>query len=116
MVIRKHTAQNEKNYQPAGRAILPGKVLEISIWKGLAIVASTFLAGLGGSLFIKFNLALSLPGRVDAIEKEVAVMQTSFMPLNLSLEKWKNSDAALVTINKKLDQIESKIDDIRKAL
>lgn len=91
------------------------KAWQALVW-GFCIVAGAFLAGFGGSLFVRFNLSLSLPGRVDAIEKELTEVQTKFMPLDLSTEKWKTNESNHVTIEKKLDNIETKIDNIRNLI
>lgn len=94
--------------------------VHISLGKAIAwgavVVAGAFLAGFGGSLFVRFNLSLSVPGRVDALEEQVNEIQTKFMPLDLSSEKWKQNEQNHIEVSKKLDQIENKIDNIRNLI
>jgi hypothetical protein len=50
---------------------------------------------------------------ISPIEKRVVALEISiknYMPLELSLEKWKNNDASHALIEKKLDNIDAKVD------
>jgi hypothetical protein len=112
----KHTSHETEEIQEGGRfttKFSADRVVRIGIWKAAGIVFTTFVAGFGGSLFVRFNTAISLPGRVDAIEEDVISIEQSikdlkgsFMPLDMSTEKWKNNDRTHEEILKRLDLIQ----------
>lgn len=112
----KDISNETKEIQEGGRfttQFSADRVVRIGIWKAGGIVFTTFVAGFAGSLFIRFNTAVSLPGRVDAIEENITSIQTSieklkgsFMPLDMSTEKWKNNDKQHDEILKRLDLIQ----------
>ena len=74
---------------------------------GVIIAISTIL-GMGISVVNFYILASISPlaTRVEALEENNA----RFMPLDLSMEKWKNNDLQHTVIEKKLDLIDTKID------
>lgn len=119
----KNTSNETKEINEAGRfttKFVAERWVHIRAWQALSwvfiVCTGAFLAGMGGSTYIKFNTALSLPGRVAAIEKELMTTQTKYMPLDLSLEKWKQNDDSHNSLIKKLDQIDAKMDSIRNLI
>ena len=73
-----------------------------------AIIAICTILGVGIGILNFFILTSISPieKRVVALENE----QIKFMPLDLSLEKWKNNEADHTSIEKKLDILDGKID------
>ena len=57
------------------------------------------------NFYILLNIS-PIETRVKALEEN----NTKFMPLDLSTEKWRNNDAQHISIEKKLDIIDTKID------
>ena len=75
-----------------------------------AIIAICTILGVGIGVVNFYILATISPieGRVKALEE----LNKKFMPLDLSLEKWKNNDLQHTIIDNKLDLIDTKIDKI----
>ena len=48
--------------------------------------------------------------RLDAVELAIENEKSIYMPLGISLEKWKNNDTMHIQIEKKLDIMDGKID------
>ena len=73
-----------------------------------AIIAICTILGVAISV-INFYILTSISpieNRVKALEEN----NEKFMPLDLSMEKWKNNDLQHTVIEKKLDLIDTKID------
>lgn len=51
------------------------RIFRVGALQAFGIIFTTFVAGFAGSLLVRFNTALSLPGRVDANEKAINVLQ-----------------------------------------
>ena len=73
-----------------------------------AIIAICTILGVGISV-VNFYILTSISpieSRVKALEN----LNDKFMPLDLSLEKWKNNDLQHTVIDNKLNLIDTKID------
>ena len=72
-----------------------------------AIIAICTILGVGIGVLNFFILTSVAPleTRVKAIEEN----SQKYMPLDLSMEKWKNNDASHIMIEKKLDIIDAKL-------
>lgn len=92
------------------------KVVRISLYKAIAIVITAILSSAGVSIWGTLRVANTIPFRVDAIEKVVDDLPTKYMPLDLSLEKWKNNDEYHKIVIQKLDSLDTKIDSIRNLI
>ena len=73
----------------------------------LIIAVGTIIGMVIGVLnFFLLQSVAPLEKRVVAVELNMQ----NYMPLELSLEKWKNNDASHALIEKKLDNIDGKVD------
>jgi hypothetical protein len=100
---------NKNNKEPS--------VITITLNKAIIIVATSILVSAGGAIWATLAVANTIPFRVSAIENQLVEIRKTvdenndkFMPLDLSQEKWKNNEATHLTIEKKLDAIEAKVD------
>ena len=107
----------------ARREIGYERVITLSFQKAILILVTAILGSAGAAVWGTLVIANTIPFRVDALERDVISIKhtvednnTKFMPLDLSTEKWKNNDAAHVQLEKQLDSIEAKVDEIRKAV
>lgn len=88
------------------------KVVRISLNKAIVIILTSVLSSAGVSFWGGLRTANAIPFQIQAIEKEVELIKSErskLMPLDLSLEKWRQNDL-------RLDRIERKIDDIIKVV
>lgn len=53
------------------------RVFRVGAVQALGIIFTTFVAGFAGSLVVRFNTAVSLPGRVDANEKDITILKAN---------------------------------------
>ena len=72
------------------------------------IIAICTILGVGISVLNFYILTSISPieNRVRALEE----LSIKFMPLDLATEKWKNNDSQHISIEKKLDLIDTKVD------
>ena len=78
---------------------------------GVIIAICTILGMVLGLLnaYILLNIA-PLEREVKANGIAIEDFKKSYMPLDLSMEKWKNNDTMHIQIEKKLDMMDGKID------
>lgn len=114
-----HYLSDEILHRNKEGALVSNKVVRISINKAIVIVATAILSSAGVSFWGGLRLANAIPFQIQAIEKEVDEIKadhTKFMPLDLSMEKWKTNEDNFKKVEKRLDSIESKIDTIRNLI
>lgn len=111
--MKRQFLSNETYRQSKSGDLIKEKVLRIGLWQAVGIITSTFLAGVGGSLFVRFNVALSLPGRVSAVEtttsssaKDIAWIKESYMTKELANERTQNVERQFKEILSRLDLIQ----------
>jgi hypothetical protein len=83
------------------------KVFRISLNKAIISVLGIIAISALGSVWATISLFNSVPFRVDAVENQIVEMRKSFMPLDLSMEKWKNNDKQHEEIIRRLDVIQT---------
>ena len=92
------------------------RVIRISVYKAISILVGAVLASAGASIWGTLRVANTIPFRVDALEKIVSQVPTKYESIELSDEKWKRNAADLARIEKKLDSIDEKLDNIRNLI
>ena len=90
------------------------KTITIDLWKAVVIVVTAMLASAGAGLWGAMVNISSDHYAVVAITKDISEMKDdlvaikiSFMPLDLSSEKWKNNDKQHEEIIRRLDVIQT---------
>lgn len=96
--------------------LISEKVIRVGLGKAIAILATAILGAAGASVWATLRVANTIPFRVDAVEAEVKNIKNDFMPLNLSLEKWKNNDEYHKLVISRIDTVEKKVDEIKTIL
>jgi hypothetical protein len=86
---------------------IPEKVIRIGFGKAITILVGAVLASAGSAVWATLAVANTIPLRVVALEAEVTKIESQFMPLQLSTEKWKNNDYQHAEIIRRLDAIQT---------
>ncbi|MBU1110774.1 hypothetical protein KKB83_04100 [Patescibacteria group bacterium] len=99
---------------PLETRTLHAGVIRIDLWKALAIIFTAVLGSAGTAIWGTLAIANTIPFRVDALEKQIEEVKVvvesnndKFMPLDLSIEKWKNNDKQHDEIIRRLDVIQT---------
>ena len=85
------------------------RTISLALWKAVLIVVTAMLASAGAGLYGAMATVNSDHYAVIAITKDIEQIKENYMPVNLSLEKWKNNDLQHAEIIKKLDIIQQEI-------
>lgn len=118
-MAKKQYLSNETYHQSKSGDIVSEKVVRIDLNKAIIIFATAVLGSAGASFWGGLRLANAIPFQIQAIEREVDEMkdyQSKLMPLDLSLEKWKNQEKVNEQTLRKLDVLDQKVTDILKAI
>jgi hypothetical protein len=83
------------------------KTITIDLWKAIVIVVTAMLASAGAGLWGAMVNINSDHFAVVAITKDIAEIKTNYMPVDLSMEKWKNNDSQHSEIIRRLDVIQT---------
>ena len=86
------------------------RTISLALWKAVLIVVTAMLASAGAGLYGAMVSLNSDHYAVIAITKDLEQIKENYMPINLSLEKWKNNDLQHAEIIKKLDIIQQEIE------
>ena len=116
---RKQYLSNETYHQSKSGNLVSEKVIRIGVSKAVVIFATAVIGSAGSAFWAGLRIANAIPFQIQAIEKEVAEMKgdhAKLMPLDLSLEKWRNQERVNAEITKKLDILDDKVTDILKTL
>lgn len=118
-MAKKQYLSNETYHQSKSGDLVSEKVVRIGLNKAILIFATAVLGSAGASFWGGLRLANAIPFQIQAIEKEVDAMKNDhakLMPLDLSLEKWKNQEKVNEQTLRKLDVLDQKVTDILKAI
>jgi len=85
------------------------RTISLALWKAVLIVVTAMLASAGAGLYGAMATVNSDHYAVIAITKDIEQIKENYMPVDLSLEKWKNNDLQHAEIIKKLDIIQQEI-------
>lgn len=112
----KHLSNETKEISEGGRFVTlfsAERIFRVGALQAAGIIFTTFVAGFAGSLVIRFNTAVSLPGRVSAIEDTISVtkkrideIKNDYTPKILTDERDKNVERQFNEIIKRLDLIQ----------
>ena len=112
----KHISHETKEISEGGRfttIFSAERVFRVGFVQAAGIIFTTFVAGFAGSLIVRFNTAVSLPGRVSAVEviatglsKDFADAKKNFLSKDLADERLKNTDRQFTEILSRLDLIQ----------
>ena len=92
---------------------LPERVVSLALWKAVMSVLGIISVSALGSIWATVSVFNTVPFRVAALEEEMVVVKITFMPLDLSLEKWKNNDLQHAELMRKLDVLQASINALK---
>ena len=83
------------------------KTITIDLWKAVGIMVVAMLGSAGAGLWGAMVNINSDHFAVVAITKDITEIKNNYMPVDLSMEKWKNNDRQHEEIIKRLDVIQT---------
>jgi hypothetical protein len=88
------------------------RIISLALWKAVGIMVVAMLGSAGAGLWGAVATVNSDHYSVLAIQREISDLDSRYMPLNLSLEKWKNNDDKHNEIIKKLDSLTTAVNNL----
>lgn len=112
--VLNRTRENEGEQNPP--EFTEGRVVRVSVQKALAILATAVLGSAGAAVWGTLAVANTIPFRVTAMERDITDIKTNYQPKDISNLKWDQNEKTLVVLEKKLDNIDLKVDEIRNLI